>query len=93
MTGDGGRLARADMPGYSQLPASLLPSLLILANYRRPSDILETSCYGSSEKEDFAVAPQYASLAPCAETGCLCRMPELRRTQATASSLWVVWLL
>jgi len=50
MTGDGGRLARADMPGYSQLSASLLPSLLILANYRRPSDILETSCYGSSEK-------------------------------------------
>jgi hypothetical protein len=80
-------------PAIRKLPPSLLPSLLILANYRRLSDILETSCYGSSEKEDLAVAPQYASLAPCAETGCLRRMPELRRTQAAASSLWVVRLL
>jgi hypothetical protein len=74
-------------------PPSLLPSLLILANYRGLSDIPETSYHGRSEKEDFALAPQHASLAPRIETGCLRRMPELRRTQAPASPLQSVRLL
>jgi hypothetical protein len=75
------------------MPPSLLPALPILANYRDLSGIPETSCHGRTEKEDLAVAPQYASLTPCAETGYLRGMPELRRTQATAPSLRVVRLL
>jgi hypothetical protein len=33
------------------------------------------ACHGRSKKEDLAVAPRYATLAPRAQTRCLCGMP------------------
>jgi hypothetical protein len=38
--------------------------------------------YGRPEKENLALAPQHAALASCPQTRCLCRMSQLRRTQA-----------
>src|SRR6266436_4454277 len=39
--------------------------------------------HGRSKEEDFAIAPQYAAVAPRAEAVGLCRMPELRRVEAS----------
>src|SRR6266446_8289771 len=48
---------------------------------------------GRSKEEDLAVAPQHAALASFPETRGLCRMPELRRAQAPASSVRIVRIL
>ena len=48
---------------------------------------------GRSQKENFAIAAQYAAIASCAETGRLCRMPELRRAEASASPVRILRLL
>jgi hypothetical protein len=74
----------------------LLPTLLFLSNYadlvrRRIPHIRASN--GRSKEEDFALAPQYAAFASLAESGRLCRMPELRRAQATSPSLPVLRLL
>ena len=78
-----------------EIPASLLPWLLFLANYRPPPHRFPEirASDGRSKKEDLAVAPKYAALAPRLETGCLRRVPELRRAQASASSVRIVRIL
>ena len=84
-----GRLAAA-----SPLPApSLLPPPRILAKYRELPRSLRRVDHGRSEKENLAVAPQYAPLASRAARAGLCRVPELRRTEAAASSVRVMRLL
>src|SRR5437868_4516321 len=54
-------------------------------NHRAPN--------GRSKKEDFAIAAQYAPVAPCAEAGRLRRMPELRRAEAAASPMRILRIL
>jgi|SRR4029077_12681854 hypothetical protein len=49
--------------------------------------------HGRSEKEDVAVTPQYATLASCAQTSCLCRVSQLRGAEAPTPSLQSVWVL
>jgi hypothetical protein len=75
--------------------ASWLPPVLFLANYpASPNFVPHNRAFdGCSEKEDFALAPQHAAIASFFETRGLCRMPELRRAQAPASSVRIVRIL
>src|SRR5271165_2528126 len=71
-----------------RVAGSWLPPPPFLANYAasaHPQPPRSRASNGCSKKEDFAIAPEYAALAPCAETGGLCRMPELRRAETSAS--------
>src|SRR5271166_6177396 len=56
----------------------------------RPQDAvrsLKRVGYGRSKKENVTLTPQYAALSPRPQIGGVCRMPELRRTQAAAPSV------
>src|SRR5690349_5922901 len=86
----------ADPPGgaISQV-ASRLPASQFLANYAalaQPHSQYRAS-NGRSQEEDFALAPQHAALSPRAQTGRVCRMPELRRAEAPASPLRILRIL
>src|SRR5207248_11010160 len=68
--------------------ASLLPIPRILSKYRTfPRRCTRVACHGRSQKESLAVTAQYAPLPRRAARLVLCRMPELRRAEAPASSV------
>jgi hypothetical protein len=62
-----------------------LPGLSPTPNHR--------ASHGRSQKENFAIAAQYAAIASCVKAGRLCRVPELRRAEAAASPVWILRLL